>query len=256
MKGLLDKLNGVLADADLKELQESITKAVDERVSLRIDEETKKLKEESDKVLEEAIQNKALELETAQTENIKKLEEHIKDELDRFLENQVLNSINESLFEEYAKNFAAAPLLQDIIQLIETKYVSVDTKGHELLKEAATEIETKRNEVSEQISRNLDLEKIVEGYKKKEFITESVKDLSDDNKKRVEMFFGDKTLDETKEKLPAFLEMITEKPEPIIENKENKLLKESVVPSNDNLEPKNPETKHTNTVLAEANAYL
>ena len=46
MKGLLDKLNGALADADLKELQESITKAVDERVSLRIDEETKKLKEE------------------------------------------------------------------------------------------------------------------------------------------------------------------------------------------------------------------
>jgi hypothetical protein len=255
MKKLLEKLSGVISDADLAELQESIRRSVEEKAALMVAEGMKKAKEDADHDADDKVAAKEKEMKAEKENDMKNLEEHLSNELDRFLETQVLDSINESLLDEVAANKACEPIVEAIMEIFADKFVAVDTKGFGLLKEAASEIESKRRELSEKINENMDIKAKYEDLQKKIFITESVIGLNDESKKRVESFFSDKSLQETESKIGSFIEMITEKKiESAIVTGVAPVIAESTVPAGDTIVA--PAKKPVATVLSEASAYL
>lgn len=265
MDKLLEKLKGVLEDKDLVEFQEAYNKKLDEQVSLKLDEEKKKLElateETSKKKIDEAIEAEKVKLVAEYDAKVVELEKNLVEQLDSFLEAEINEKISDDLIEQTAINETLLPLVEGIKKLFEEQYVALDTEGHGLLKSKETEIEKRNKELSESIAKNMAFVEQIDALNKKLVILEKTGNLSENQKKRVNDLFEGKDAKYTAEKIDSFIELISEDTKP----KEKKNLNENtdVVASSDDkivTEVKTPEVKKNvdkaASILNQAADYL
>lgn len=217
MKELKEKLNGVLSEEEITSLVESFDKAVQERAELMLEEKQKTILEESEKSLSEKLveatskiaEEKAAELE----EKISALEEKVLDKLNVFIDEVINETFKEDLIKKYAVNECNEPIVKAVFKALEENYVAPDTQGHALLAEAKVELVNIKNQLDEQIAKNLEICEAVEQMKTDKLLSEKTEGLSEEVKKRVFGMFEGKSFGEIESKVDLFLEMIDTKKE-------------------------------------------
>jgi hypothetical protein len=215
MDKLLEKLKAVgMQDADLLEFQEAYNKKLEEQVSLRVDEEKKKLElateEASKKAISEAIEAEKAKLVSEFDTKVVDLEKNLVEQLDSFLEAEVNDKISEDLIEKSAINEALLPIVESIKKIFEEQYVALDTEGAGLLKTKETELTKRTKELSESIAKNMSFVEQVDTLNKKVVLMEKTANLSENQKKRVNDLFEGKDSKFTSDKIDSFIQMITE----------------------------------------------
>ena len=259
MDKLLEKLSGVLTESDVTEFKASVKQMIKEAVDAECATEKAKVELDSEEKTKTAIKKKEDELEEAFEVKVKEVETNLIEQLDTFLESQVLERLDEAVAERIGQERACKPLVDALMEAFSTHYVEVDTQGHGLLKEAATEIQKGRDELSAQIDQTLVLEAELNDVKKGNLIAEKTKTLTEEQKTRVNTMFADKTLEECEAKLDTFMSLITEdKKEPEIKKEDGKvkLVTESVVSDEDKAEIVKTKGSNLNETAAFANSFL
>lgn len=222
MDKLLEKLKGLVEDKDLVEIKEAYDKKLDEQVSLKLDEEKKKLElsfEESYKTkLEESIVAEKAKLDAEYDVKVSDLEKNLVEQLDSFLEAEINEKISEDLIEKSAINEALLPMVEAIKKIFEEQYVALDTEGSGLVKSKTVELEKRNSELSESIAKNMLYVEQLDTANKKLVLMEKTADLSENAKKRVYDLFEGKDLKYTTEKIDSFLQLVVERVEPVKAN--------------------------------------
>ncbi len=264
MDKLLEKLKGLLEDKDLLEFTEAYNKKLNEQVSLKVEEEKKKLElsleETFKKKTEETLVAETAKLTSEYDAKVVELEKNLVEQLDSFLEAEINDKISEDLIEKTAINEALLPLVEGIKKLFEVQYVALDTEGHGLLKAKETELEKRTKELSESIAKNMSFVSQVDELNKKLIMIEKTADLSENAKKRVNSIFEGKDAKYVAEKIDAFLELIAEDANKNKEAKKNLSENTDVITKDDKIitEVKTPvvKTNESEKILIRAGEYL
>lgn len=203
-----------IQDTDLVEFQEAYNKKLNEQVSLKLEEEKKKLElateEASKKKIDETLVTEKAKLVSEFDTKVVELEKNLVEQLDSFLEAEINDKISEDLIEKTAINEALLPLVEGIKKLFEEKYVALDTEGHGLLKARETELEKRTKELSESIAKNMSFVEQLDSANKKLVILEKTANLSETQKKRVNDLFEGKDAKYTADKIDSFIQLIAE----------------------------------------------
>ncbi len=207
MKKLKDA--GLVAE-DLSAISDEYSKKLDEQVALKVEEEKIKLVSESKTKLDEAIATETTKLEESFQAKLDEVEKDMLEGLDRFLESQIEDKIDESLIEVAGINEADKEIIAGIRELFETKYVALDVEGKGLLKKNELALESRSQELSESIAKNMELSEELDKVKKEKFISESTVNLTEAQKTRVVTLFEGKDFKYTSEKLASFVQLMTE----------------------------------------------
>ncbi len=240
---LLKKLGGTLSEEDLVNFEDAISKMVTEKAELRVEEEKKKIELQMEEKGKKDIETKVEEAKKALQEDFdnqaKDLEEKLVNTLDKFLESEINEKISDETLNKVAISETYKPIVNGIIELIEQKFVALDTEGHGLVREAKEEIEKKEDELSTIMSEKMDLKEENQTLKVKLLISEKTDGLTEDQKKRVTEMFEDKDYKEACDKINSFIEIVSEKDES--DNNDNDDEPETNVNEDVNAEQQTPE---------------
>ncbi len=262
MDKLLEKLKGIIEDKDLLDLQEAYNKKLDEQVSLKLDEEKKKLElsfeETYGKKLAESIVAEKAKLDSEYDVKVVELEKNLVEQLDSFLEAEINDKISEDLIEKTAINEALLPMVEAIKKIFEEQYVALDTEGAGLVKSKTVELEKRKTELSESIAKNMSYVDQLDNANKKLVLIEKTADLSPNAKKRVYDLFEGRDLKYTTEKIDSFIQLVVEaKPEA---TKPNMNENTDVVATNDKINEVAPivekKVEKPDSILIQAGTYL
>ena len=222
MDKILEKLAGVLTAEDLQEIKESFESAVEERLKVKLAEETDSLTKKADEFckqkIKEAVDKKTAELEdlankyceercakialkeqeklNAQCKKLEEaaeqyiyeffdekftekygqelqaLEEKVITGLDKYLEYNISEKINDKLITKTAMSETYAPIIEVIQHLFEDQYVPMDLTGSKKLREAKAENAELQKSLKKQLAENMRLIDLVEDSNKKATIAE------------------------------------------------------------------------------------
>ena len=107
------------------------------------------------------------------------------------------------------------PIVEEFIHILEDRYVAPNTTGSKRIRELKAENAEVRASLQKQLDENMRLAELVESTGKKSLISEKVADLSADQRLKVRKFFKEKSLNETKKDIDAYIEMIQEQADSI-----------------------------------------
>ena len=265
MDKILETLSQKFTAEELNEVKKAIQLTVDEKVTVKADEEAKVIAKKADefcqKKIKEAVEKKTAEIEdiankfcaerceklseeaNAKVEAYKKkleeaseqyileyfdekftekygkeleaLEEKVITGLDKYLEYNINEKISPALIHKTALSETYAPIIDGIKQLFEDEYVPMDMSGSKKIREMKVENAELQASLKKQLDENMRLAELVESTGKKSLISEKVADLSAEQRIKVKKFFKDKSLNETKKDIDAYIEMIQEQTESI-----------------------------------------
>ena len=243
MKNVLEKLQDVLSAEDLKSLESGINALVKdekEKIELVAEEYTKKQ-------VAEQLEEKKKELIKEYDEKLKKLETTLVEKVDQFIDSEISSQINEDTIKKIGVNESLKPVLDDIISVLETRYVSPDLEGAKLVREAKEELENTKEEASKAIAEKIEMNEKLQEAEVKLLIVEKTSDLTEKEKERVVEFFGDKDLEEVKTKIDGFLKIVKEG-QNVDEDDNDDLVNEDVVSEDDGIEDDKEEDKKEDKV--------
>ena len=214
MKDIIEKLKGVLTEADLAAFQSDVTKVIEEKVALRVEEETVKLEKLADEYCEkqiaEQVTAKTTQLSEKYEEDLEALESNIVEKLDQYLDLEISEKISDELLEKVAINETYAPIIKGIQELFESKYVALDTEGSKLLKDLTMKVESLEDKLATKINENIELNGLCEKAAVKTIISEKTVDLTPAHRQKVAMFFEGKDFDSIHKNIDSYVEMISE----------------------------------------------
>lgn len=211
----------------IKEAVEKKTAEIEEIANKFCEERCEKLSKEADakveaykKKLEEASEQYILEFfDEKFTEKygqeLEAIEEKVITGLDKYLEYNINEKIGPALIQKSALQETYEPIVESIMQILEDKYVAPNTTGSKKIRELKAENAEIRASLQKQLDENMRLAELVESTGKKSLISEKVSDLSADQRMKVRKFFKDKSLNETKKDIDAYIEMIQEQADSI-----------------------------------------
>jgi len=216
---LKEKLKSIgLSDEDITKVSTAAETMINEAVEERVTAETEKIKAKYDTVAEEYCQKKINEgveatkkdLILEYDQKVAQLEDKVHKEIDLFLENEINTQISDDMLKKIAINETLDPVVKGIKKVLEENFISIDADGASLLKESKEEILKLRDQLSEAIADKMQLNERLEKVASHLLISESTKDLNEDQKKRVVEMFKGKSFDETEEKINGFVEFLVE----------------------------------------------
>ena len=211
-----DKLKGILTEDEIKGFEAGIATVISERVAAQVEAESEKLVKKYDlaaeeytgKVIKEAEEKLRDELTTEYEAKIQTLSEQTETNFDRFLEQEIIPQVNDSMLEKVAVNESLAPIVRKIKAVLEESGIAIDTDGSKLLEEAQSEINKLKAENSKLISEKIELNELLEDASKTMFIAEKCEGLKPENKERVSALFESRTWEETQEGVAEYVEFL------------------------------------------------
>lgn len=211
----------------IKEAVEKKTAEIEEIANKFCEERCEKLSKEADakvesykKKLEEASEQYILEyFDEKFTEKYGQELEAIEDKvitgLDKYLEYNINEKIGPEMIQKTALQETCQPIVEEFIHILEDRYVAPNTTGSKRIRELKAENAEIRSSLQKQLDENMRLAELVESTGKKSLISEKVADLSADQRLKVRKFFKEKSLNETKKDIDAYIEMIQEQADSI-----------------------------------------
>lgn len=214
MEELLDRLEGVLEEKDLKSFKKALQKTIDEKVKERIDEQSKELNEKNSLLVEDQVKTKLNEekekLISEYDQKLVDIENGIIEKLDSFLDTEISENISDETIEKIAKTETLEPLVEGILKLFEEKYVSPDVEGSKLLEQKTRDIEELRKQNSDLMAKKMELNEAAEKASVRLLVIEKTSELSESEREKVLKFFEDESFERTESKIDDYIEMITE----------------------------------------------
>ena len=211
----------------IKEAVEKKTAEIEEIANKFCEERCEKLSKEADakvesykKKLEEASEQYILEyFDEKFTEKygqeLEAIEEKVITGLDKYLEYNINEKIGPEMIQKTALQETCQPIVEEFIHILEDRYVAPNTTGSKRIRELKAETAEIRSSLQKQLDENMRLAELVESTGKKSLISEKVADLSADQRLKVRKFFKEKSLNETKKDIDAYIEMIQEQADSI-----------------------------------------
>lgn len=211
----------------IKEAVEKKTAEIEEIANKFCEERCEKLSKEADakvesykKKLEEASEQYILEyFDEKFTEKygqeLEAIEEKVITGLDKYLEYNINEKIGPEMIQKTALQETCQPIVEEFIHILEDRYVAPNTTGSKRIRELKAENAEVRASLQKQLDENMRLAELVESTGKKSLISEKVADLSADQRLKVRKFFKEKSLNETKKDIDAYIEMIQEQADSI-----------------------------------------
>ena len=211
----------------IKEAVEKKTAEIEEIANKFCEEKCDKLSKEADakvesykKKLEEASEQYILEFfDEKFTEKygqeLEAIEEKVITGLDKYLEYNINEKIGPEMIQKTALQETCQPIVEEFIHILEDRYVAPNTTGSKRIRELKAENAEVRASLQKQLDENMRLAELVESTGKKSLISEKVADLSADQRLKVRKFFKEKSLNETKKDIDAYIEMIQEQADSI-----------------------------------------
>jgi hypothetical protein len=211
----------------IKEAVEKKTAEIEEIANKFCEERCDKLSKEADakvesykKKLEEASEQYILEyFDEKFTEKfgqeLEAIEEKVITGLDKYLEYNINEKIGPEMIQKTALQETCQPIVEEFIHILEDRYVAPNTTGSKRIRELKAENAEVRASLQKQLDENMRLAELVESTGKKSLISEKVADLSADQRLKVRKFFKEKSLNETKKDIDAYIEMIQEQADSI-----------------------------------------
>ena len=211
----------------IKEAVEKKTAEIEEIANKFCEERCEKLSKEADakvesykKKLEEASEQYILEyFDEKFTEKygqeLEAIEEKVITGLDKYLEYNINEKIGAEMIQKTALQETCQPIVEEFIHILEDRYVAPNTTGSKRIRELKAENAEIRSSLQKQLDENMRLAELVESTGKKSLISEKVADLSADQRLKVRKFFKEKSLNETKKDIDAYIEMIQEQADSI-----------------------------------------
>jgi hypothetical protein len=211
----------------IKEAVEKKTAEIEEIANKFCEEKCDKLSKEADakvesykKKLEEASEQYILEyFDEKFTEKygqeLEAIEEKVITGLDKYLEYNINEKIGPEMIQKTALQETCQPIVEEFIHILEDRYVAPNTTGSKRIRELKAENAEVRASLQKQLDENMRLAELVESTGKKSLISEKVADLSAEQRLKVRKFFKEKSLNETKKDIDAYIEMIQEQADSI-----------------------------------------
>lgn len=187
---------------------EKLSKEANEKVEAY----KKKLEEASEQYVNKYFDEKFTE---KYGQELEALEEKVITGLDKYLEYNISEKINPSLIHKTALSETYAPIIEGIKHLFEDEFVPMDMSGSKKFRELKAESAELRASLQKQLDENLRLAELIESTGKKSLISEKIADLSAEQRIKVKKFFKEKSLNETKKDIDAYIEMIQEQAESV-----------------------------------------
>lgn len=215
---IIKKLEGVLSAEDLKTFEESLDEMIQEKVDMLAEERTDYLDEKAEEYTEQEVEKRLNEekenLIEEYDKKIENLEEKVINTLDEFLDSELISeSISDELVEKTALNETYKPIVEGIMDLFENKFVSLDTEGFKLVKEAKETVESKTEELDEAIQEKISLKKENEDLKSAVLVAQKIEGMTPKQKDRVINFFEGKEYSDIEKGIDDFVEMVKEERE-------------------------------------------
>jgi hypothetical protein len=182
-------------------------KELSEEANKKVESYKKKLEEASEQYIFEFFDQKFQEKYGKELEAI---EEKVITGLDKYLEFNINEKISPALIQKTALSETYAPIIEGIKRLFEDEYVPMDQSGSKKIRELKAENTKLEESLKKQLDENMRLAELVESVGKKSLISEKISDLSAAQRVKVKKFFKEKSLNETKKDIDAYIEMIQE----------------------------------------------
>lgn len=199
-------------------LDEALTKMTEEyETKTRLFKETtvEKLQEMADayvqEQLTEGIELAIEKLEEEYSEKMQKLEESVLDNLDKFLDVEITSKISDSLLETIAVNEAFKPIVNGIMSLFETNYVSLDNDGKKLVEDAEAKVVAVEAKLTESYETKIALQSKIDKLETSLFIESKVGSLTKTSQDKIKSMFEGKSLDEVKKSIGTVIEVLEER---------------------------------------------
>lgn len=186
--------------------------AISKEANEQVESYKKKLEETSEQYIFEYFQEKFTEQYGKELEAI---EEKIIRGLDKYLEFSINEKISPNLIQKTAIQETYAPIIEGIKRLFEDEYVPMDLSGSKKIRELKAENTQLKASLTKRTDENMRLAELVESTGKKQIISEKISDLTPAQRIKVKKFFKEKSLNETKKDIDAYIEMIQEQTESI-----------------------------------------
>ena len=201
------------------EIEEIANKFCEERCEVlskeanaKVEAYKKKLEEASEQYIFEYFDEKFTE---KYGQELEALEEKVITGLDKYLEYNINEKISPNLIHKTALQETYEPIINGIMHLFEDEYVPMNTSGSKKIREMKAENAELQASLKKQLDENMRLAELVESTGKKSLISDKISELSADQRIKVKKFFKDKSLNETKKDIDAYIEMIQEQTESI-----------------------------------------
>lgn len=173
----------------------------------KVESYKKKLEEASEQYIFEYFDQKFVE---KYGEELEALEDKVITGLDKYLRFSIDEKISPALIQKTALTETYAPIIDGIKRLFEDEYVPMDLSGSKKMREMKAVNAQLEKSLKKQLDENMRLAELVEKSGKKSLISEKVSDLSASQRVKVKKFFKNKSLNETKQDIDAYIEMISE----------------------------------------------
>lgn len=171
---------------------------------------TQQLNEKDEEIagLTEQVEKMKQFIEEEVDKTVEEYKEGLVEKIDSFLEAELSELVPDSLIEAQAKIEIYEPLVEGFKQVISKHGVQIDSEGHELLKDAKTEIENLAEEVNEKTAEYNELEEAAEKLLARVLIMEKSDGMTDDQKEKIAVLFDGKSSDEINEKFDEIATLI------------------------------------------------
>lgn len=279
---ITEKLKDVLTTEDLNQISETISEMVEESVTVKVEEEKKRIEllaeEYVEKQIAEGMEAKTEELVKEYDVKLDELESEIVENLDRFLDMEITNKISDDLIKKIAINETYQPIVEGIKSLFENQFIDLDVDGANVMKEKEDKITELEESAAGHIADKMDLSEQLEKVQRELLISEALQDLTKSEKERVLKFTENRSYSELKEGIDEIVKVVTESDAPItkkvvVENKDDETTDElpeevinegdKVADQEDGIEPTEPEapeadedTTLTESIYAQAGGLL
>ena len=181
--------------------------ALSNEANEKVESYKKKLEETSEQYIFEYFEQKFQEKYGKELEAI---EEKVITGLDKYLEFNINEKISPALIQKTALSETYAPIIEGIKRLFEDEYVPMDQSGSKKIRELKAENTHLEESLKKQLDENMRLAELVESTGKRSLISEKTSDLTAAQRVKVKKFFKEKSLNETKKDIDAYIEMIQE----------------------------------------------
>jgi hypothetical protein len=218
MDKLKEMLSKILQPEDMAKFESLLTESISTAVAAAVTAKEKEIKDKYDLLSEEYCKGKIEEgIATAREQIILEYDEKMvqlsnkaDQQLDLFLEQEIIPQVTDQTIGKIALNEALMPIVTGMKTLLESHGISIDTTGSSILKEARDEIVRLTEENDKAIKNQMVLNEQLEASAKFILLQEKIENLKPEQKKRTLQMFESKGFDETEDKIDSFVKFLIE----------------------------------------------
>lgn len=214
LKLITEKFKDILSPEDLEAVHSEVTKVIAEQVQTRLDVEKDELSILAEKYAEEktkkALKKAKKKMEEAYNAKLEALEESVVNKLDRFLDNEISSKISDEALKAVAINETYSPIISDIMESFENRFVKLDSKGHKLVQDLRSQLDENSKQINSLISEKMELANLVEQTSIKSLIAEKSKALTESQSKKLVKLCEGKDFQEIHDKIETLVDIVSE----------------------------------------------